>query len=182
MVEDLRLRGFVGEILPELLAEETRGERALRLVVEDQINDGVAVEIAGHAVDSLIAVIVPAGRRRVVVDIGRQVNQFARRERIAVEAVSIALLDAVFERPAREGARRLLHIGLGVRALLIVLKAQREQLHQFARVVFIRTAEPVELRVEPFDHRRIAVDPLQHRAEIGGGLIAEELILPIKPF
>ena len=64
--------------------------------------------------------------------------------------------------PARERAGELPHVGLRVGA---AVRAEREQLHQLARVVLVDRAAAVVEAVEEDEHRPVDRDRARHRAE-----------------
>jgi hypothetical protein len=94
-----------------------------------------------------------------------------------LEAVVVARCDEhrllrLVQRPAGERARRFFDVVLGVRA-----QAEREELHHFARVVFVRMRLVVRAIVEPDQHRRIAGHRRQQRRKPPEPLLPEQIDL-----
>jgi hypothetical protein len=81
----------------------------------------------------------------------------------------VDLESEVVEVPARERARALAHVLLGV-----VADAHREELHDLAREVLVRCPLHVELRVEEIEHRGILRDLDREVAEVAGCMVLEE--------
>ena len=93
--------------------------------------------------------------------------------RVVAEVVHPELVAPVEVEPGeREG--ELAHVLLGVRA---AVGAEREQLHQLARVVLVRAPARVLVEVEPHDHRRVLRHVVHELVEGAEGVPAEELVL-----
>ena len=82
-----------------------------------------------------------------------------------------AVVPVVLE--AGQRARLLAHVVLGVAAV----GAEREQLHQLARVVLVRRLLRVLGAREPQQHRRVARDAHQQLVERAQRVLAEQLVL-----
>ena len=121
-----------------------------RRLLEDDVDDVVAAEVPGLAEERLGAVVVHAA---VVVEAAGAVGVLA-------------------ERPAGERARRLADVLLGV-----VADAQREQLHQLARVVLVGMRLDVDVVVEVAQHRRVLRHVQREVAHVAQRVLAEELVL-----
>jgi hypothetical protein len=111
------------------------------------------VEVAALAEDSLAAPVVPA---LVVAE--------AHRAEVVVPRVA----------PAGERAGLLAHVALGVGP---AVGAEREELHQLARVVLVRRVLRVVDAGEPEQHRRVARHVRQERVEGAEAAPPEEPVL-----
>ena len=128
------------EVAPELVDEEGRMQR----VAHAHPDALLPRPRARLPEDRLVAVVVP---RRHVAEV--------------VHAELVAPLEVEPGQRPCELAHVLLRVGAPVRA-------QREQLHQLARVVLVRVPARVLVQVEPDDHRRVlrhVVGKLVERAE-----------------
>ena len=149
---DLRLVG--DEEVVEMAGDETGGSR-LR---NDDVDDVVAVEVAGAAEEGLLAVIVVIGAE---VEMG------------GIEAVGV---DGrrLREGPAGEGACAVLDV-----VLRVVAHAHREQFQQFASIVLVGFAFAVLVVVQPVDHGRVHGEFEQYGAHIAHADAAEQIDLVV---
>ena len=90
----------------------------------------------------------------------------------AVVVEAAGAVGVLAERPAGERARRLADVLLGV-----VADAEREQLHQLARVVLVGVRFDVDVVVEVAQHRRILRHVQREIAHVAQRVLAEELVL-----
>ena len=90
------------------------------------------------------------------------------------EATERELASRTIDAPPRKRTRGFLDVLLAVLAL-----SQREQLHHFARKIFIRRSLPVLHAIEIDDHRRIAGDGMQKLAEVTQCVGAQRHILAV---
>src|SRR5262249_17835457 len=59
----------------------------------------------------------------------------------------------------------------------VVADSQAEELHQFTRVVFIRPAFDIAVRIEPDQHRPVLADRLQKWAEATQSVLSQQAVL-----
>jgi hypothetical protein len=136
------------EVAPELADEEG----GMGVVVQAEPAGVLPVEAAALAED-------PLDTRVVAVALEAEVGR------------ADSSLPVVLE--AGERARLLAHVALGVAAA----GAEREQLHQLARVVLVRRALLVVRAVQPQQHGRVARDREEHALERVERVTAEDTVL-----
>ena len=137
------------EVAPQLGDEERRVQR----VPDAHRQTLLPRPRARLAEDRLVAVVVPRGH---------------------VAEVVHAELVAPLEVEAGQRAGELAHVVLGVGA---AVGAEREQLHQLARVVLVRVPARVLVQVEPRDHRRVLRHVVGELVEGPERAAAEERVL-----
>ena len=126
----------------------------MQAVVDAEAARVLPVEAAAFAEDRLDAGVVSA---RVVAE--------ADGAEVVVPGVA----------PAREGARLLADVALGV---AVAVGADREELHHLAPVVLVRRVLGVVRAREPEQHRRVLRDFHQERRERAERVGPEEVVLP----
>ncbi len=157
-----RIGDFADEVGPELAHEPRPGGRVVAQR-RDQVDafllavggDGAAAVRVDREGEVLGRVVVPVGAELVAVVVGA-----ARAEPGQV--------------PAGEHARRRLDVVLDD-----VGDAEREQLHDLARVVLLRARGDVVAAVQPHQDRRVLRDGDQQVAEVAEGVVAEQLELSL---
>ena len=116
--------------------------------------------MGGEVLDQSIAIVLPAARGKLKSEhaLGGGVVSAWRVEEVATPA-------QVVDAPSREGARRLVDIGLGVSGV----DADGVQFQDLAAVVLIQAVDQNAIH-GPAGLRQVVVKVVEHRRMFGGGL------------
>ena len=174
LVEQGLRRRRIREVLPELVRDEARHrERAVGVAVGEEDVDHVLrgrQQVARAVLDPEVAARLEAlpGKDRL-----RSPIEARRDEEAGV---------VVAHDEARQCARHLGHIGLRVVVGAIQIDdAEREELHQLARVVLVGLAGAVPAPVEELEHRRVLGDLVDERLQRAEPVEAERPVLVRHP-
>ena len=153
----LRLVG--NEVAVQVAGDESRRRRLLR----DDVDDVIAVEVAGLAQERLGALVMVFGvvhELRVVTAVGLPRN-------------------VVRDGPTGERAGAFLYVVLGVVELAVHAHAHREQLQELPAVVLVDRALVTQTVIKEENHRRVARDSHQQITETAHSELSEHLDLVI---
>ena len=150
--------GGNGRLVGDEVAVEMAGqETGRRRLLADDVNDILAVKVAGFPQESLFPVVVILG---IVKESG------------GVAAVGLAG-NGVGNRPAGKGPGTLLDIVLGIVKPAVHAHAHGKEFQQFPAIVFVDGPLVAEAVVQVIDHRRIPGDGDQQVPETAHAVAAE---------